>query len=175
MDSVDENFRIWQWNCGGFTHKKPILQQYLRTLDVKPQIIAVQEVASGTPIKLQGYLVVSSHSGGRGVATLISKRYNYLSHDLGAVADGIEYVMTEIIMNSPKKGLQRNSLFILNVYCSPSYRRARANSLLKRAVSMASSYPLVVVGDFNALHSVWGYMYDTPRDASYGRLRQKPT
>ncbi|KAH6926783.1 hypothetical protein HPB50_022168 [Hyalomma asiaticum] len=61
------------------------------------------------------------------------------------VADGIEYFMTEILMNSPKKGLRRNSLFILNIYCSPSYRRARADSLLKRAVSMA------------------GYAYDTPK------------
>ncbi|KAH6926237.1 hypothetical protein HPB50_015912 [Hyalomma asiaticum] len=108
-------------------------------------------------------MVVSSHSRGRGVATLVSRRYTYLSRDLGEVADGIEYVMTEILMNSPKKGLRRNSLFILNIYCSPSYRRARADSLLKRAVSMAGSYPLVVVGDFNAPHSVWGYAYDTPK------------
>ncbi|XP_070389357.1 uncharacterized protein [Dermacentor albipictus] len=163
MDSADQNFSNWQWNCGGFPNKKPLLQQYLRTLTVKPQIIAIQEVATSTPLKLAGYLVVSSHSGGRGVATLVSKRYNCLSRDLGPVGDGIEYAMTEILMNPPRKGLRRNSLYILNVFCSPSYRRARANSLLKRAVSLAGAHPLVIVGDFKAPHRVWGYTHDTPK------------
>nr|XP_054922036.1 uncharacterized protein LOC129382290 [Dermacentor andersoni] len=89
--------------------------------------------------------------------------YNCLSRDLGAVGDGIEYVMAEILMNPPIKGLRRNSLFNLNVYCSPSYSRARANSLLKRAVRLAGGHPLVVVGDFNTPHRVRGYTHDTPK------------
>ncbi|XP_037514966.1 uncharacterized protein LOC119391354 [Rhipicephalus sanguineus] len=59
-----------------------------------------------------------------------------------------EYVMTEILPGSS----DRSRIFLPNVYSSPKDRRQRFKALMKKAVNLAGSNPLVVAGDFNAPH-----------------------
>lgn len=116
---------MWQWNCAGFVSKRATLRQYLKSVKDKPQIIALQETITSSPIKLPGFLTVASTEGGRGVATLVSKKFTCIQRDLGPADNGVEYVMTELLVNPPKRRLRRNSIFILNVYCRPSVHKAR--------------------------------------------------
>ncbi|KAH7973753.1 hypothetical protein HPB49_004880 [Dermacentor silvarum] len=41
------NTTVWQWNCRGFTRKRPVLQQFLIASD-RPELIALQEDVFGT-------------------------------------------------------------------------------------------------------------------------------
>ncbi|XP_072140696.1 uncharacterized protein [Dermacentor andersoni] len=68
-----------------------------------------------------------------------------------------EHVMIEIIPGR----LRRQSVFILNVYSSPNDLRQRFKALLRKAINLAGTSPLVIAGDFNAPHYAWGYMYNT--------------
>lgn len=154
---------MWQWNCAGFVSKRATLRQYLKGIKDKPQVITLQETITSSHIRLPGFVTVASTEGGRGVATLVSKRFTCIQRDLGPADNGVEYVMTELLVDPPKRCLRRNSIFILNVYCRPSVHRARAGGLLKKAVHFAGCQPLVVMGDFNAQHQAWGYLTNTKK------------
>ncbi|KAH7979506.1 hypothetical protein HPB49_009670 [Dermacentor silvarum] len=81
-----------------------------------------------------GFLRSTSAAQGKGgVATLVGKKLTCIQRDLGPADNGVEYVMTELLVDPPKRRL-RNSFFILNVYCRPSVHRARAGGILKKAV-----------------------------------------
>ncbi|KAH7955874.1 hypothetical protein HPB52_004830 [Rhipicephalus sanguineus] len=62
----------------------------------------------------------------------------------------------------------RRGVLILNVYSSPRRRDERFYGLIGKAVKMAtdSGIPLIVAGDFNAPHSTWGYVRDSPKGTS---------
>lgn len=74
-------------------------------------------------------------------------------HDITAAQ--VEHVFVEII---PKSKIQ-SSTFILNLYSSPARIRQRFLTLFRRAADLAVSHPLLLGGDFNALHVAWGYAY----------------
>lgn len=59
--------------------------------------------------------------------------------------------------------VSQQSVYMLNVYSSPSHHRQRFTRLFQKAVRLAGPNPLVIAGDFNAAHSAWGYTYDTPK------------
>nr|XP_037270602.1 uncharacterized protein LOC119162244 [Rhipicephalus microplus] len=44
---------------------------------------------------------------------------------------------------------------------NPRHRRQHFKTLLERAVELAGPRPLVIVGDFNAPHGLWRYVYET--------------
>lgn len=151
-----ETFCIWQWNCRGFTKKKAPLQQYLRSCEKPPHVILLQETMSPS-VSLTGFRPAPSQSGGRGVCTFVRNKLTHITHDLNMTTSNIEYVMTEIIPGR----IFRRSIYILNIYSSPNDRRQRFKALLRKAVNLAGSNPLIVAGDFNAPFHTWGYRYDT--------------
>lgn len=67
--------------------------------------------------------------------------------------------LVEII---PNRWLKQ-SVYILNVYSPPSEQRQTFHSILAKASSLARGSPLVVAGDFNAAHTVWGYKKQTAK------------
>lgn len=156
MAVSNDFFRIWQWNCRGFLKKKAPLQQYIRSNPEKPHVILIQETLSAE-VNLSGYQSIIGPSGGRGVCTLVSRKLTYIIHDLGMATCKAEHVMIEILPGQ----LRRHSVFILNVYSSPNDLRQRFKALLRKAISLAGTNPLVIAGDFNAPHYTWGYMYNT--------------
>lgn len=158
-----ENFSIWQWNCWGFLQKRAVLQQFLRSRVDKPQVILLQETLTDR-VTLQGYTshVVKSAEG-RGICTLVAKKYTFIEHDLHMGHSTIEHSFVEII---PSGGL-RNSIFLLHIYSSPKGRHHRFYTILSKAVSVArkARAPIVVAGDFNAPHHAWGYPRTGPKGA----------
>lgn len=151
-----ETFRIWQWNCRGFSRKKAPLQQYLRNCEKMPQVILLQETLS-PGISMAGFCSVAVQSGGRGLCTLVSKKLTHVTHDLKLAGSNIEYIMVEVIPGRVNRG----SIYVLNIYSSPNEKRQRFKTLLRKAIDMAGSSPLIVAGDFNAPFHAWGYNYDT--------------
>ncbi|KAH7979145.1 hypothetical protein HPB49_008408 [Dermacentor silvarum] len=55
------------------------------------------------------------------------------------------------------------SIHILNVYCAQHLQRVTFTELFYRALQAAARQPLVVIGDFNAPSSHWGYHYEKAR------------
>lgn len=158
MASTNESFRIWQWNCRGFFKKKAPLQQYIRSNNEQPHVILVQESLT-TKVKLSGHQSAMSQVRGRGTCTLVSKKLTYILHDLGLTTCKAEDVMIEFIPGR----LNSQSVFVLNVYSSPNDLRQRFKALLRKAVNIAGTNPLIVAGDFNAPHHTWGYTYNTAK------------
>lgn len=147
---------IWQWNCRGFRRKRGNLQQFLQTKDSEaPDIIALQE--TGGQAKLSGYASFCSDVSGTGkapIATLIKRNIPALIHETGIVS--VEHVLVEIIPTA-KRGT--GSLFVLNVYSKPKQQHRFLN-LFRKAAQIANKQPLVILGDFNAHSSAWGYRTD---------------
>ncbi|XP_037572179.1 uncharacterized protein LOC119454280 [Dermacentor silvarum] len=71
----------------------------------------------------------------------------------------IEHVMVELLPGNAS----RQSVYILNVYSSPSHHKQRFKRLFQKAIRLAGSNPIVIAGDFNAAHRTWVYAYDTPK------------
>lgn len=158
------DFRVWQWNCCGFKKKKTVLAQYLRPCESKPQVILLQEtITPGTTFS--GYESFERvKNGGRGVVTLVKRGITVIEHEDIDKRSNAEYVCTELL---PGKNMRRG-LLILNVYSSPRRYDERFYGLIGKAVKMATDagIPLVVAGDFNAPHSTWGYVRDSPKGVS---------
>ncbi|XP_075550280.1 uncharacterized protein LOC142583674 [Dermacentor variabilis] len=120
-------------------------------------------------ISLQGYRAVSSLAeNGLGIAILIANKCAFQEHDLRLGNTKLEALLVEIIPNSWLK----NSVFVINVYCSPRDNRQTFYSLTTKASSKARETPLVMAGDFNAPHEAWGYVRSIPKGC---RLLQAAT
>lgn len=141
---------VWQWNCRGLQPKRAVLQQHIEHAKKKPDVILLQETLTATPT-LPGYRVQVGPAGGRGLCTLVRKGLTFLEHE---IKNKIEHVYTEII---PTKN-NKKSLFILNLYSSPSQKHQRFKSLLHKAGNIAKDSKLLACGDFNAMHQSWGYL-----------------
>lgn len=135
---------VWQWNCRGLQPKRAVLQQHIEHAKKKPDVILLQETLTATPT-LPGYRVQVGPAGGRGLCTLVRKGLTFLEHE---IKNKIEHVYTEVI---PTKN-NKKSLFILNLYSSPSQKHQRFKSLLHKAGNIAKDSKLLACGDFNAMH-----------------------
>lgn len=160
-----KEYCIWQWNCRGFRAKRGNLWQYLNTLTpAEPDIIALQE--SGGLAKLSGYRSFSADLPGMKqilVTTLVKRNIPAIQHHTGV--DTVEHVLLELLSDRKRGG---GSLFILNVYSSPSKHHNFAQ-LFRKTLDIAKKQTLLIVGDFNSPHSAWGYKKDTKKADFYGR------
>lgn len=146
---------IWQWNCRGHKQKQSNFNFHIQNQIIRPNIIALQEV-SGVP-KISGYATLVSQKNKPRTATLISKNLTAIEHKLKE--QGVEHVLLEII---PKKKKDK-SLFVLNVYSPPRYVVQDFRSLFREASKIVGGNALVLVGDFNARHTSWGYQEDSKK------------
>lgn len=138
---------IWQWNCRSYKNKRAHLQQYLKTIPERPDVIILQE--TNGPAKLSGYQSIPGKEENPNVTTLVKRELTVIEHDTH-VKD-IENVLVELI--PPRK--TPDSIFVLNVYSSPRCRKHRFHVLFKRALDIAQGQQLFIGGDFNAVHTVW--------------------
>lgn len=151
---------VWQWNCASFKKRKAPLLQFLASQADKPHVIILQDTL-GSKATLPGYRVGSSkfEQGKRGVATLVANKCSFQERDLKLGNVKAEATAIEIIPN----GWLKNSVFVVNVYSSPSDHRQSFASIITKATSMARGAPLIVAGDFNAPHEAWGYARPMPK------------
>lgn len=150
---------VWQWNCASFKRRRAPLLHFIASQAVKPHVIMLQETL-GDALTFPGYRVVSvREQGKRGLATLVAKKCSFQEHKLQLGNSKAEVIILEIIPNSWLK----NSVFLLNVYSSPSDKRQGFASIMAKAVALARGAPIVVAGDFNAPHDAWGYARQSPK------------
>lgn len=155
LPNRQDSTTLLQWNCRGIKDKSAALQQYLGTLSPPPDIIAVQE--TNGPTKLPGYVTYTDPSG-RSTATLIKSNIAALQH-LTPQRE-CEHTLVELI---PRTAKCKESIFILNVYCRPSKKRPGIKDTVCEALQLAGSSPLLILGDLNAAHKLWGYTYNSKR------------
>ncbi|KAM7285300.1 hypothetical protein ISCGN_032252 [Ixodes scapularis] len=116
-----------------------------------PDVISLQETNS--PARLPGYVTYGEDTG-KNLHTLVSKRINAIQHALQQTEQlGI---LLELI---PRAKKHAHSLFILNMYCRPKCKDPCVQNVLLQAIHKAGSQPLLIMGDFNAAHQLWGYAY----------------
>lgn len=155
MAALNRNLTLWQWNCRGFGQKRHVVHQLL-SCAAGPDILALQEPSN--PLTLPGYTSITPTSPTPSrVAFLINRSITTISHCL-AVQD-IDHLLIELVPQHARA----KSLFILNVYSSPKCLQGNFQRLFTLAKRIANKCPLLVVGDFNAPHTAWGYPRDTPK------------
>ncbi|KAM7306314.1 hypothetical protein ISCGN_010045 [Ixodes scapularis] len=88
------------------------------------------------------------------VTTMVKRNIPVIEHETGVST--VDHVLIEIISHEKK---DRRSIFVLNVYSSPS-KRHRFASLFKATTNIAKGQTLLVAGDFNAPHPGWGYQVE---------------
>lgn len=112
---------------------------------------------TNAPAKLPGYITHEDPLGFRS-STLIRKSITAIQHKLQQSEQ--TGILTELI---PQKTGRGKSMYILNIYCKPKKKQAQIRNIVKQPVATAGSCPLVIVGDFNAAHPIWGYRYSNKR------------
>lgn len=154
----DKTLVIWQWNCHGFHSKKAILLVQIMQSTRKPDMLVLQETLN-EDVRLPGYRVHACspnraiNGSGRGICTLIRKGIFYEERE-GLKKSSAEHIITEVVVGKKWK----QSIYILNVYSSPSNHRQRFKTLVSKVSKMAGHKAnLIVCGDFNAHHREWGY------------------
>lgn len=148
---------VWQWNCRGFTRKRHNLQQLISTEATPPALIAIQE--PGKHIKLTGYQ--SFHTPNNPYTAVLVQRNIPADHH---VFDSISIPHDLVVLYPPKRTASR--LYVLNVYSSPKAHTHNFSNLLTLTKRAAAHHPLIILGDFNAPHTTWGYTRTTKK----GRL-----
>lgn len=146
--------RIWQWNCRGFAKKRCNLQLLVQSVETPPDVIALQE--TGKAVKFTGYQTFQSN-GNHKTAVLIQRNIPASRTQF----DSVEIAHDFITILPTKRGATK--LFILNVYSNPKAQHHRFNLLFSLARREAGPHTLVVLGDFNAPHTAWGYSKSTKK------------
>lgn len=147
---------VWQWNCRGYRRKRGSLTQFIATQPHPPDVIALQEVHC-TPT-LPGYNTYTdtiNNNTPHLAATLVSKHMTVIEHTLQS--SPIPHVLLELVPCSRSS----SSLFVLNIYSAPNARKHEFGHLFAHLCKHAKQ--MVIVGDFNASHPVWGYQMGTPK------------
>ncbi|XP_040072031.2 uncharacterized protein LOC120844346 [Ixodes scapularis] len=144
-----------QWNCRGIKDKQGALQQYVSSLDPQPEIVALHET-NRSP-HLPGHAAYADPTE-KSTAILIKGCIAAMQH-LTTQKD-CEHTLVEIISKSTKK---KSNLFILNMYCRPSRKQPGIREVIREALFIAKDSPLLIVGDFNAPHRLWGYTHNSKK------------
>lgn len=146
---------VLQWNCRGIKDKHGSLQQYVTSLDPQPDIIALQETNSKP--RLPGYITYADPTE-KSTAILVKGCVAAIQH-LTPQKD-CEHTLVEILSQSTKK---KSNLLIINMYCRPSRKQPGIREVIQEALLLAKDAPLLIVGDFNAPHQLWGYTYNSKK------------
>lgn len=138
---------VWQWNCRSYRSKQasllPLTQQN------SPDIIALQETDTDH-IALRGYTAYTTDPKSR-TAILVQASQTAQAHTLPTT---IDYTFIELL---PRRK-SHTSLYVLNIYSSPTSSLSGIDRLLKHVRQRTKGHKLVVLGDFNAPHTAWGYL-----------------
>ncbi|KAH8031768.1 hypothetical protein HPB51_020839 [Rhipicephalus microplus] len=145
--------------------------QYIETLSKKklPDVTALQEPYNHA--KLPGYVMQCpfSESTGRSITMCIIVRRGiaFVEHKVDVSSD-IDNALIEITLS---KGITAK-VFVINVYRTPSKRGLTHNfdCLFREAMAKAASKRLLNCGDFNALHTHWGYRNASPKGRRLAEL-----
>ncbi|KAG0429844.1 hypothetical protein HPB47_023250 [Ixodes persulcatus] len=126
--------------------------------ETPPDIIAVQE--SGDKCNLPGYarFEAEAQPTGKTIHTFVRRNLPVKQHEVD-LDESVKAIVTEII---PKKK-KHKSLFICNVDSNPKDTTSACAKVFAETSRVAGENPALVLGDFNAHNTIWGYDRDTPK------------
>lgn len=140
---------ILQWNVCGLQARLPELRNYIYNAENSPDVICIQETflkEKNNNIEIQNYNIERrdrSDGPKGGVATLIKKKFSY---SLITPEPDIEEISIEINLEK-----SHEKLVICNVYNPPG------NKINDEIYNRIASRPnLILLGDFNAHHPMFG-------------------
>ncbi|XP_077552077.1 uncharacterized protein LOC144166425 [Haemaphysalis longicornis] len=64
------------------------------------------------------------------------------------------------------------NLFVMSAYCRPSQRQYEFDRIVSQAKGLAGTRPLLILGDFNAPHTTWGYKFQSKRGKSLAKAME---
>ncbi|KAG0434571.1 hypothetical protein HPB47_019010 [Ixodes persulcatus] len=133
----------------GYKRKRANLQLLVQNAESPPDIIALQEVETQVKLYVQSY---QGKENGK-TAVLVHRNIPASRHQF----DSIDIPHDLVTVYLPKRG--GTKVCILNVCSSPNNqgRTHRFNQLFSLARIEAGPHALLIVGDFNATHTSWGY------------------
>lgn len=153
-NQTSSDLNIWQWNCRSIKKKLAQLAAYIQHSTNPPDIVALQETGS-VSLSLPGYNVASVTSR---TAILINKTLPFIDRTPtgGPSEGGTEYTALEMIPSNPTSG---KGLLVVNIYSPPKDKGTRIPEILARTRHTHR----IIVGDFNARHTAWGYANNTAK------------
>ena len=141
------NHNILQWNCQGLRNKKDELLALISTH--KPLVIGLQEtklretctftIPQYAVYRRQGHHNVTDHGG---VALLIHKS---IPHNFLPLRTELQAIAATIYLTRP--------ITVVSIYSSRSHRLTDA---LMTELSQQLPSPVLLLGDFNSYHEMWG-------------------
>lgn len=145
-------FTVWQWNCRGFKAKRRALEHTLQAQPHTPHIIALQETYMDT--KLTSYAAYNQQTTpDQRPNTAILVHRNLAANHIDLSYPEVPHTFVQVLPNSRSQA----PLHILNVYSPPSDKSTRVATLVRKACATAQTGMLLILGDFNAPHTEWGY------------------
>ncbi|KAH7959489.1 hypothetical protein HPB49_011458 [Dermacentor silvarum] len=111
---------------------------------------------NGKP-RLPGYVTYTDPTE-KGTAVLV--RSNVAATQHATAQGGCEHTLVEI--HAREIGSSGN-LFVMSAYCRPSQRQYEFDCIVRQAKGLAGTRPLLILGDFNAPHTTWGYKFQSKR------------
>ena len=143
-----ETYRIIQWNCQGIQRKKGELLQLIE--DEHPLVIAVQEtmITMENNFRLPHYNIVKkagkfNRRPHGGVALFVHE--SVPSHNEIVLRTDLQAVAVEIFLH--------RKITVCSLY---SPRSSNLNEELLTDLLRQLPSPVIIMGDFNAYHRVWG-------------------
>lgn len=153
---VTESLEVWQWNCRTLRKKVAALARFIDTTPVSPDVICIQEPGKRIP-NLVGYKL-HTHPDHTQIAALTR----------ADIAVSVDYILNcgvqhQMLTIWPcRRGKPKT--VIANVYSPPRDRHAKFDMLVTAALSKVKRNDrALILGDFNAPHTDWGYDRDTPK------------
>lgn len=143
-----QDLKIIQWNIRGVFNNLENLRYLLE--EQKPDIIMLEETwfKSRDKFNHKDYVIYRKDriDGYGGIAALIHREiiHREIGPMQGPIPEKCQIQMFELVTHK---------IIISNVYFHPSNRITQ--SLLEKFLDF-SSYPIIMLGDFNSHHSLWG-------------------
>ncbi|KAH7953687.1 hypothetical protein HPB49_011218 [Dermacentor silvarum] len=107
--------------------------------------------------KLPGYVTYTDPTE-NGTVELI--RSNVAATQHVTAQGGCEHTLVKI--HAREIGSSGN-LFVMSSYCRSSQRQYEFDRIVSQAKGLAGTRPLLILGDFNAPHTTWGYKFQSKR------------
>lgn len=160
--TLHKSLTIWQWNCRSLRGKKQSLTLFAN--QHAPDLIALQETGTGN-ISFSGYTTFVSDPTNR-TAILVKSTLTAQQH---TAPTQLDYTFVEVL---PRRK-QQTSLFVLNIYSPPDHALPGIDQLVRNIRQRTKGHKLIIMGDFNAHHTTWGYIRSNKKGtALYDAIQQ---
>lgn len=138
-----------QWNSQSLLHNKYVFKKFLHDNYIHIALISETWLKPRMKFNIRGYTVVRNDCGNdhNGVAIILHNSL-YFQNVSTVCDDSIQNIAVKVQINN-------KFLTIVSFYsppnCTPRFTKSKFNNFIK-----SLSHPMIVAGDFNAHHTVWG-------------------